>query len=172
MTAEGDPTALDKLDIRVVKGDLRIARQKSGSGGAARIHVVPPHISDATITGAGNLSVDRVDGDVDLSIVGAGNLILRSMKANDAELSIAGAGDMRVAGSAQRLKASIAGSDDIDASGLSATSGAISITGTGSLRGQARGDATVEILGPGDVELTGGARCKTRAIGPGEARCS
>ena len=177
VTAEGDTATLDKLDIRVVNGGLRIGRQNSTSwlgkrDRGVRIHVVAPGLSGTTITGAGDLTVERLDGDVDVSITGAGTLVVGAMRATDAELSIAGAGDMKVAGSTQRLKASIAGSGDIDASGLTATSGEISIAGTGSLRGQVRGDASVEIIGAGDVELTGGARCKTHAVGPGEARCS
>lgn len=177
VTAEGDKAVLDTLDIRVVNGDLRIGREKTGTwfgkdDGAVRIHVITPQISDTTIAGSGNLTVERVEGDVDVVIAGSGNLVIGAMHATDAELSIAGAGDMKVAGSTQRLKASIAGSGDIDATGLTATSGDISIAGAGSLRGKVKGDAEVKILGVGDVELTGGARCKTRAIGPGEVRCS
>lgn len=177
VTAEGDPAILAKLDIQVVNGDLRIGRQTGHNWfgkdkGTVRIHVIAPRISDATITGAGSLNVERVEGDVDATIAGAGDLVIGSVRADDAELSIAGSGDMKVSGTTRRLKASIAGAGDIDASELSATSGEISIAGAGSVRGQVRGDATIEILGTGDVELTGGARCKTRTLGPGEARCS
>lgn len=177
VTAEGDAAVLDKLEVQVVNGDLRIGRRKSSTwfgkdNGSARIHVVAPRISDATITGAGTLKIERAEGDVDATIAGAGDLVIGSMRADDVELSIAGTGDMKVSGTTSRLKASIAGAGDIDATGLAATSGKIAIAGAGSLRGQVKGDADIEILGVGDVELTGGARCKIRTSGPGEARCS
>lgn len=177
VVAEGDPAILAKLDIRVVDGDLRIGREKSQTWfgkdkGSVRVHVTAPRISDATITGAGALNVERVEGAVEATIAGAGNLVIGSVQADDVELSIAGSGDMKVSGTTRSLKASIAGAGDIDASQLSATSGDISIAGAGNLRGQVKGDANVEILGVGDVELTGGARCKTRTLGPGKARCS
>ncbi|UYY57460.1 head GIN domain-containing protein [Sphingomonas sp. S2-65] len=177
VTAEGDTAVLDTLDIRVVNGDLRIGREKGSTwfgkdNGAVRIHVVAPRISDTTIAGSGNLSVDRVEGDVDASIAGSGNLVIGAMQATDAELSIAGSGNMKVAGGTQRLVVNIAGSGDVDSTGLTATSGDVSVAGSGSLRGRVKGDVSVSLIGSGDVELTGGARCKTSALGAGEARCS
>jgi len=34
------------------------------------------------------------------------------------------------------------------------------------------GGASISIAGPGDVDLTGGAKCSISATGPGEAHCS
>jgi len=35
-----------------------------------------------------------------------------------------------------------------------------------------KGGAAVSIVGSGDVELTGGAKCSISAVGSGEAHCS
>ncbi|HVJ03233.1 MAG TPA: head GIN domain-containing protein [Sphingomonas sp.] len=177
VTAEGDSAVLDKLDIRVVDGTLRVGRKDShdwsmrGDRGV-KVHVVLPKLTGASVSGSGNLSADRGEGAFGASIAGSGNLSIGELRATDADLSIAGSGDIHVAGSANKLSASIAGSGDIDAAGFTASSADVSIAGSGSVRSTVKGEASVSIIGSGDAELTGGAKCHVSAIGSGEARCS
>jgi hypothetical protein len=177
VTANGDAKVLDLLDIRVVDGTLRVGRKDSKSGWfsddqGARIHVVMPRLTAAAVSGSGDLTADRAEGDFDGAISGSGDLTVADLRAGATELSIAGSGDMRVAGRATRLSASIAGSGDIEARQLTATSADVSIAGSGSVLGTVKGPASVSIVGSGDAELGGGAKCSVTAVGSGEARCS
>lgn len=176
VTAEGDPKVLDQLDIRVVDGSLRVGRKDSkerwlNSDRGARIHVVMPKLTIASVSGSGNLGVERGEGDFSGAISGSGNLSIGELRANAADLSIAGSGDLNVAGNTGKLSASIAGSGDIDAVRLTAANADVAIAGSGNLRGTVKGPASVSIVGSGDVELGGGAKCTVSAIGSGEARC-
>jgi hypothetical protein len=175
VTAEGDPKVLDKLDIRVVDGTLRVGRKDDkwfGNDHGARVHVVMPKLTAAAVSGSGNLTADRAEGDFDGAISGSGNLSIADLRAGSADLSIAGSGDLTVAGSASKLSASIAGSGDIDAKRLPTSSADVSIAGSGNVLGTVKGPASVSIVGSGDAELGGGAKCSVSAIGSGEARCS
>jgi hypothetical protein len=176
VTAEGDPKVLDRLEIRVVDGALRVGRKDSkdqwfNNDHGARIHVVMPKLTGAAVAGSGNLGVERGEGDFAGSVSGSGNLNIAQLSANAADLSIAGSGDLSVAGTTAKLSASIAGSGDIDAAQLTATSADVNIAGSGNVRGMVKGPASVSIVGSGDVELSGGAKCSVSAVGSGEARC-
>jgi len=176
VTAEGDSAVLDKLDIRVVNGTLRVGRRDSDSWSYGRdhrvkVHVVMPRLVAASVAGSGDLTADRAEGAFSGAIAGSGNLRIEALHATEAELSIAGSGDVSVGGTASRLSASVAGSGDIDATRLAASSADVSIAGSGNVRGTVKGPASVSILGSGDVELGGGARCEVSKLGSGEARC-
>jgi len=176
VTAEGDPKVLDILEIKVVDGTLRVGR-KSGNFGwsddhGAKIHVVMPKLNLASVSGSGNLTVDRAEGDFTGSIAGSGNLDVAALNANAAKLSVAGSGDMTLAGTVGKLTASIVGSGDIDGEKLTASGASISIVGSGNLSGVVKGGASVSIAGSGDVDLKGGAQCAVNAVGSGEAHCS
>lgn len=176
VTAEGDSAALDKLDIRVADGTLRIGR-KEGMGWSShdrgvKVHVTMPRLQGASVAGSGNLTADRGEGAFGASIAGSGNLRVGELRASDVDLSIAGSGDLQLGGTAARLEAAIAGSGDIDASRLTASSANVSIAGSGNLRGVVKGPAKISIIGSGDVELSGGAQCEVSKLGSGEARCS
>lgn len=176
VTAEGDASVLDQLDIRVEGGRLKVGRKPGHTSGTSRdatIRVVMPRVTAASVAGSGDLSVDKAEGAFDGAVAGSGDLDIASLAATQASLSLAGSGDLSVkGGSAQSLSVSIAGSGDIDAAGLRATSADVSIAGSGNLRAMVNGPAKVAIVGSGDAELSGGAKCQVSKIGSGEARCS
>lgn len=177
VTAEGDPKVLDKLQIQVANGTLSITRKDMNGSffnndHGARIHVVMPKLTSASISGSGDLSVERAEGDVSATVAGSGNIAIADLKGAAATLSIAGSGNISAKGVADKLAASIAGSGDIDAAGVTANSAEIAVSGSGDMRGTVKGGASVSIVGSGDVTLTGGAKCTVNAVGSGEAHCS
>lgn len=175
ITAEGDPKVLDVLEIKVVDGTLRVGRKWNSTDfedRGAKIHVVMPKLTLASVSGSGNLTIDRAEGDFTGSIAGSGNLDIAALTANAAKLSVAGSGDMTLAGTVAKLSASIVGSGDIDGEKLVASGASISVVGSGNMRGVVKGGASVSIAGSGDVDLTGGANCAVNAVGSGEAHCS
>lgn len=175
--AEGDPKALDDLEITVRNGELRIGRKDRGwgwnqSSGAVRIAVTLPRLTGASITGSGDLIADKGEGDFDAELTGSGNLTIGALSGGAVDLQATGSGDIKVAGTATRLDAEITGSGDIAGEGLTATSAKIRIMGSGDVRAVVKGDADVSIMGSGNAVLTGGAKCKVSAMGPGDAKCS
>lgn len=176
VVAEGDSAVLDQIEVQVIDGALRIGRKNSGisfsNDRGAKIHVTLPRLEAASVSGSGNMTVDKAEGAFRGAIAGSGNLDIAGLAASDTDLAIAGSGDLNVAGNTNRLNASITGSGDIDAGKLTAAGASISVVGSGSMRGVVKGGASVSIAGSGDVDLTGGAKCAVSAMGSGEAHCS
>lgn len=177
VTAEGEAKVLDQLDIRVVDGSLRVGRKDRkgdwlhGDRGA-KIHVVMPRLTTASVGGSGNLTIDKAEGDFGGAVAGSGNLTVGALAGGATELSVAGSGDLSIGGNAKALRVSIVGSGDVDAKKLTAERADVSVAGSGTLRGVVKGQASVSIVGSGDVELTGGAQCSVNRVGSGEAHCS
>ena len=174
--AEGDPKAVELLKI-VLDGDrLRITRS-SNSGinwdsGSAKVYVTMPRIEAARLAGAGDVTIDRVDGAAfDGAISGAGSLALNRVTVDTLKLSIDGSGTVTAAGEAQDIDVSIAGAGDVAGEQLRGTKASIRIAGTGNVRAAIDGNASVSIMGTGDVDLGPKARCEVRKMGTGDVRC-
>lgn len=173
--AEGAPEELDLMEIVRDRDTLKIGRRSGGSrwgGKGVKVFVTMPRLTAAAVGGAGDMTVDRVEGDRFAgAIAGSGNLSVGAIRVEAAELSIAGSGDLTGAGRTKRLQMNIAGSGDIDARQLDASEAEVSIAGSGNARARVNGPAEVNIVGSGDAELGGGARCTTNKMGSGTARC-
>lgn len=178
VSAEGDPKMLDELDITVRNGTLRVGRKSQGwgwnrsDGNGVRVTVTLPKLTAAKLTGSGDLTADKGEGDFDAELTGSGNLTVAALTGGNVDLEATGSGDLKVSGTAARFEADVMGSGDIDARGLSVTAAKIDIMGSGNVYGTVKGEAKVSIMGSGDAELTGGAKCNTSAMGSGEAKCS
>lgn len=177
VSAVGDTAVLDRLEIEVVDGTLRVGRKENQRvgwrrTGDATVTVTLPLLTGASVAGSGNMDVDRAEAtDFDASVAGSGNLRIASLTAEAADISIAGSGDASVAGQARSIDVSIAGSGNVDASSLKSERADISIAGSGNIRAAVDGEAEVSILGSGDVEITGKATCEVSKLGSGEVRC-
>ena len=175
--AEGPQKMLDRLIVEV-EGDQLIIRPRNGTfhwgrSGPVRIAVTVPELHEATLAGSGTLSVDKVAADTfKATIAGSGDISLPSVAAKSVEIEIAGSGSGSLAGRADQAKYVIAGSGELDASKLSSKDLELSIAGSGSLDAQASGTARGEILGSGEVRISGGAKCTVEKHGSGSIVCS
>ncbi|MBA3677843.1 MAG: DUF2807 domain-containing protein [Sphingosinicella sp.] len=178
--AEGDAEIIEKLDIRVENGTLRVGTKKgtNWSVGFMRnrapvtIYVSMPSISSAAVAGSGDMRVDKVEGkSFDASIAGSGDLEIASIRVDEADFSVAGSGDIKATGSAGNAKVSIAGSGDVDLAGVQSRQANVSIVGSGGVQAQASETADISIMGSGDVSIAGGAKCTISKRGSGEVRC-
>ncbi|MFS0738695.1 head GIN domain-containing protein [Sphingomonas sp. 1P06PA] len=177
VSATGDSAILDKLEILVENGRLRIGRQKgnwnwSGDKGYATVTVTLPALVAASVAGSGDMKVDavrtpRFAG----SVAGSGDLTVGRLQAEDAVFSVAGSGDLNVAGTARTAKYSIAGSGDIAADGLASETISASIAGSGNIAAAARDAADVSIVGSGDVSIKGRPKCSVSKLGSGDVTC-
>lgn len=178
--AEGEARALDRLEIEVTDGKLRIGQKENGdrkpaSGRnhpSATIYVTTPSLAAAELGGSGKIDIDRVEGDdFAASIGGSGDLRVASLRVGNASFSIAGSGDIIAAGTAETANMSVVGSGDADLSGLRTENISIAIIGSGDVRAHASGTASISTMGSGDAHVTGPARCTVNKSGSGDVRC-
>ena len=177
--AEGDTALLDKLEIEVVNGTLRIGYKKgnwsfgwSKDRGPVTIRVSAPSLTGAEIAGSGDMKIDKVTGgDFKGEIAGSGEIELGSLQARNASFAIAGSGGVTAAGRADTADFSIAGSGDVRAAGLEVKRAKVSIAGSGNVEAKAMETADISIMGSGDVVISGTAKCNVNKMGSGDARC-
>lgn len=175
---EGDTGLLEKLEVKVENGVLRIGQKKSkwfGSHkdrGPVTVHVTVPSLKGAEVAGSGDMRIDKVQGDAFAgSIAGSGELKVAALSAKSASFSIAGSGGVEVAGAAETADINIAGSGDVRAGGLEVKRAKVSIAGSGNVDARAMETADISIMGSGDVTMAGTAKCNINKMGSGDARC-
>ena len=177
--AEGDTGIMEQLEIVRNGGTLEI-RRKSGSGfswgggerGHLKIYVTMPSIAASSMTGSGNMAIDRVQGDsFKVDATGSGDLSIAALSVQKADFSLTGSGNV-AGGTAKTGSFSITGSGDVDAAKLSLSQADISVMGSGNVAAMVAGPAKVDVMGSGDVTLTGGAKCTTSKMGSGSVTCS
>ena len=175
--AEGPSEQLDRLRIERDGDTLDIGRKNGkgfgwNKGANVKVYVTLPRLTEANVSGSGNMAVDRVEGSAfEGGIAGSGNLTIAAVQVESAKFSIAGSGTARASGSARDLSVEIAGSGNVEASKLQAKSAKVEIAGSGSVRAVVDGPAEVDMMGSGDVDLGPRSRCTTSKMGSGSVRC-
>ena len=172
--ADGDSALLDHLKVSRDGNTLRVGRTSNWTwhGDRARISITMPRLTDASIAGSGDVTVDRVQGPAfKVSSAGSGGLTVGAAQLDQAELSLAGSGRVRIGGTAQRLTVNVAGSGAVDAGELHAGQADVSVAGSGSVRAAVDGPAKVSMMGSGNVDLGSKARCQVNKMGSGSVRC-
>lgn len=180
VSARGGQNLLDHTVVEVSDGKLLIHAEKArgffsmGHHGHATFTVTVPQLTGANIAGSGDMKIDHVQGDgFEGQIAGSGSLQLASLDVQELKLSIAGSGDAKAgSGKAKSVEYQIAGSGDIDAGGVQSQDAKMSIAGSGGIKAHAVGTADISIMGSGDVDVSGGAKCQVNKAGSGTARCS
>lgn len=177
--AEGPSEELDRLDIRVKDGDLRIATKRDSDWPKLQhrtpvtLYVTTPSLDAASIGGSGNMTIDRIEGArFRAAIGGSGDMKVDALKVGEAEFSIAGSGGIRAAGSAGKQNISIAGSGSVDVGALDSRTASVSVMGSGGVQARATETADVNVMGSGDVSLAGGAKCSVHKMGSGNVHCA
>jgi hypothetical protein len=176
--AEGDAAEMERMEVLVERGDLKIRRRKDVGGisfGRTRpvtVYVTLPALEAASIGGSGDMKIDAVKGsDFAASIGGSGDMRIASLQVEDAAFSVAGSGTIEAAGTAGRASISIAGSGDVVLGRLRSRTASVSVVGSGNVTANAAQSADVSIMGSGDVEITGTAKCSVSKMGSGGVRC-
>src|SRR5262249_20742076 len=155
--ADGDPRLIQRLNATVQQGTLLLGWQ----GGGESIHnerlqitVTLPRLAGAGISGAGTMTVDRVEAPhFAANVARAGSMRIASLRSDEPMLAMGGTGQIMVTGTTGRLDARVSGVGSIDAAGLAARSGNISMSGTGQVRTRIDGPADVTLSGLGQVEV-------------------
>lgn len=176
VVADGAASDLDKLDIRVEGGVLKIGRKQgqwSWGGKDVQITVGLPALHGLAISGSADVQADRGSGDrFGLKISGSGNAKIASLDTRTADIAISGSGDLVAAGRCGALNVQVSGSGNADLGALRCTNAAISVAGSGDVRAHASGQAAVSVAGSGNVVIGGGGRCTKKVAGSGTVSCS
>ena len=174
--AGGNEAAIEKLDVRVEDGILKIGTRKgmnwSWGNDPLAIVVTVPMLREVRLSGSGNVVVDvvKVPG-FKAGVTGSGNLQLPSVTAETSAFSVSGSGQVMAAGSSTAVSASVAGSGDLDIGALKARTADISVAGSGNVTSFASTSAVISVAGSGDVMVRGGARCSVSKRGSGTVDC-
>ncbi|QDZ08548.1 DUF2807 domain-containing protein [Sphingomonas panacisoli] len=180
--ATGPAAAFANLRVARENGSLQIGRRYQGRDDEReserdlerQIHFVVtlPRLSGVALSGAGRMTVDRVQGGTfDAALGGSGSMTLGGLQVDRAEIALGGSGNITAAGSANSLKISMGGSGNVQAAGLRAASANISSAGSGDIRATVNGPAHVSVVGSGTVDLGGGAQCNVTRMGKAQVRC-
>ena len=176
VSADGDRRLLDRLDLRVDGGILSVRmdsanaprERRDTTDAAARpvtIRIAAGDVSDVSLIGSGNLSVDRLTGrTVRASLYGSGSMNVGGMMAEDAQLNFnAIGGTMTAAGQAQDLRAVSRGKGTFDASALSAQT--LSVIGEGPVDSAftAAKSARIVVRDHAAVRVAGSAVCTVKS---------
>ena len=176
--AEGDSEMLERLDVRVENGVLKIGTRREGwfSGmrhrGGVTVHVGAPSLDRADIAGSGDMRVDRAQAETfHGSIAGSGDLEIGNLRARSAKFSIAGSGSITAVGQAEQAEVEIAGSGDMHLDGLQTRRTEVSVAGSGDISVHASEAVEGSVMGSGDVNVAGGGRCSVSKMGSGNVNC-
>jgi hypothetical protein len=177
--AEGDKALVDRLDIRVENGELKVGTKHEGGWFhfdhdrlGVVVHVTVPNLSGASIEVSGDIRIDKVEGAAFTgAIAGSGDMDIAALRVGHAGFSIAGSGGITAKGAADSSNISIAGSGDVDAQGLTVKTTSISVMGSGDVRANASESADVSVMGSGDVTMSGAGHCTIHKMGSGDVQC-
>jgi putative autotransporter adhesin-like protein len=177
--AEGDADTLDRLEITSDGGQLHIGlRNSSGSWfrwghhRGVTVHVTVPSLAAASITGSGDMRIDRVEGPRFAgAVTGSGDMNVGAVAVGEASFSVTGSGDITAAGRASQASATVVGSGDLMLTGLEAANATVSVMGSGDIGIRATQTAAVDLRGSGDVTVAGPAHCTISKSGSGDVRC-
>lgn len=173
--AQGDPAALDVLDIRV-DGDTLIATVKPDAQWPPNAHVTvsvtTPTLAAARLAGSGQIRIGSLQTDL-LSLEQSGSGLIEAPEIAVARLQISssGAGKIAAAGTADDADIRLVGSGEAALGTLSVKRALISMAGAGSLTVNATETVRGSTTGAGGVVVTGGADCSISNIGIGDVTC-
>ena len=179
--AEGDLRAIDEISVQVVGSTLRVRRNVSNSWGgypgenagqSAILYLTTHSVEQATVIGTGDLEIDRMEGGrLVVSLGGNGRLAIGEIQADHAALAITGSGVMEVGGHSETGRVTVEGPGTFAGSGLTVDDLTVNLNGPGSIEVAADREAEVTAVGNGSVIVTGNASCTDRSVGSGRVSC-
>jgi hypothetical protein len=173
--AEGDPELVRRLTADVRGNTLVLGWSEGGSvRGANNLHIsiTMPRVSGAAISGAGTMTIDRVEGgEFAGDVSGAGTIRIAQLRVPHTVLAMGGTGQIVAAGHTAKLEVRVSGVGSVDAANLAADAGAFVMSGTGKISARINGPAAVDLSGMGSVVVAGNAQCAVRKSGMGSVRC-
>ena len=172
--ASGPQSGLDRVAVEIVGRTLVIHNSLSAWGGSSDSQDAQPvelrigthELNGATLTGAGSLEINKVEGlSFDLAVQGAGQIAIAGADVDQFTVSLFGTASSVVAGRAGMLKLTTRGVSSFDGSGLVAKDATVTANGASTIKAGVSNSAKIDATGPANVTLTGGPSCTSRLSG-------
>ncbi|RZV48019.1 MAG: DUF2807 domain-containing protein [Sphingomonadaceae bacterium] len=176
LSMEGPENMLAETEI-VQEGDLLTIRPKDGNWNwkgddGVEILMTVPMVNEVRVSGANEVSIDRVEGDsFEGRVSGAGEMRIADVDVEMLDLGISGAGDLEARGTAAMLKVGISGAGGFKGANLVAENADLRVSGAGSMDANVTGTADASVSGAGSINITGGATCNSSTSGAGSVNC-
>lgn len=178
--ASGDKDAVERVDV-MQSGDTLIVRP-GGAGWGERpavkatrpltITLGAPRLDGVAIGANAEVRAGAMKGSrVDLTVTGAGKLSVERVDADRLVATVVGAGTLDVAGKAGSARVMVSGPGAIAAPGLVAGDLTARVEGVGEVTAGARFTANVTTTGLGKVTVLGAPKCQVRAPAGGAVVC-
>lgn len=176
----GDRDAIERVDLSQ-NGDTLIVRAgragwgerpASRAAGPLTVTLATPRLEGVAIGGDAEVTAGAVAGSrVDLTVTGAGTLSVERVEADQLVATVVGAGSVAVAGKAKTARLMVNGEGAVKAPELLAGDLIARVEGAGEIATAARFTANVTTTGLGKVTVLGAAKCQVRAPAGGQVSC-
>jgi Putative auto-transporter adhesin, head GIN domain len=171
--ASGSAVALDRVAIETRGDTLVVHTDPSAWGGYPGENPGPVEISigthdltNADLTGAASLAIDRVRGpSFALAVQGSGAAQIDDVAADQLQVNLAGTASAKLSGQARSLTALVRGLSSLDAAKLIAPDAHITADGSATIDANARNTARIDAWGPATIRLAGRPSCTLKVTG-------
>ncbi|MBO1751830.1 DUF2807 domain-containing protein [Actinotalea sp. BY-33] len=174
LTVTAGERDLPRLTSEVEDGVLRLGTERSlgwRGPGPVSYHLVVTELEAVELTGSGDVTVDRADGEsLAVSLAGSGAVRVGEVDVQGTAVSIAGSGDVVLDGRTAELQVSIEGSGAYEGAGLTSRDAAVSVAGSGGVDVEVTRTLDVSIEGSGSVTHGGEAQVRSDIQGSGSVR--
>lgn len=171
--ATGSATALDRIAIET-RGDTLVVHADPNAWGGypgedpgpVEVTIGTHDLSNVTLTGAGSLAINRVQGlSFGLSLLGSGAVEIDDVAADQMQVGIAGTASTRLSGRTNHLAATVRGLSSLDAANLRSHDVEITAEGSATIAANATNTARIEASGPATIRLSGRPSCTLKITG-------
>ncbi len=171
--ASGLATALDRITVET-RGDTLVVRTDPSAWGGypgqdygpVEVSVGTHDLTNAALTGAGSLSINRVQGlSFGLAVQGSGAAEIVDVAADQMSVVVAGTASAKLKGRALKFSATVRGLSSIDASNLTTHNSDIIADGSATIDAIVTDTAQVEATGPVTIRLSGRPTCTLKVTG-------
>jgi hypothetical protein len=171
--ASGSPTALDRVAIEMRGDTLVVHTDPSAWGGypgedpgPVEISIGTHDLTNADVTGAGSIAIDRVKGlTFTLSVQGSGAAEIDNVAADQMQVSLAGTASAKLKGQTHSLTALVRGLSSLEAADLPTSDAHITADGSATIDANATDTARVDAWGPATIRLSGSPSCTLKVTG-------
>lgn len=141
------------------------------SFGPLRFHVTARDLSSISLSGAGNMTVSSLKTDrLEITLNGAGNVRIDSLTANELKANLRSVGNLEVSGRVENQDVTLNGAGNFGGSRLESKNARVRISGVGNGRLWVRESLDAQVNGVGNVEFYGSPRVVSHVNGLGNVR--
>ena len=171
--ASGSATALDRVAIEVRDDTLIVQTNPSAWGGypgenpgPVEVKVGTHDLSSASLTGAGSIAIDSVQGlTFALAVQGSGAAEIANVAADQMQVNLAGTASAKLKGHARSVTALVRGLSSLDAANLSSPDAHITADGSSTIDANVTDTARIDAWGPATIRLGGSPSCTLKVTG-------